>query len=864
MSDAPAERKPGWRERIRREPVLLLFFLSGLSGLGYEVVFTKLLATVFGNTAYATATVLAAFMGGLALGSAVISRFADRTRRPLQVYAAIEIGIAVYMLAVPFLLELVQAAYVGWNRAAPRSTAELTLFRFLLGGAVVVLPTTLMGATLPLLARHFARLGRGTGTTVARLYALNTFGAAAGAFASNYLLLPWTGIYGALAGGAAVNLYVGIRALGLDRGVGEVAPSAPAVEPEAAASPLLNRDGLILVLALLTGLVAFTYEVVWTHLLSVVVGTSVYAFGDMLVALLLGIAAGSLWIARHPAAPAVQARRLALCQLGIGLAVVLTIPLWDRLPFLFKFTGFLAPGFYAREAIRVTASLAVMAVPAVLMGVSFPLLIDALKGGPARLGRRVGAAYALNTLGAIAGSTLTGFLILPALGSRLTLLLAAAVSTLIGLLLLWLPGAERSPARMRWTLAAPAAVLVALLWFPEWNYRVLLAGYNVHFRGSARPPEVVFVHEDVHGGITSVTRGASGELELKTNGKFQGSTTQEMRAQQGFALAPAILARRFERAAVIGLGTGVTAATIGRFPFKRIDIAELAPGIVMAARTWFGDFNHRILDDPRVQLRIEDGRNMLLLDEDARYDVITAELTSIWFAGAASLYSREFFELARDRLAPGGVLQNWVQFHHIDPLDILRILNTARQVFPHVTLWWNGRQGMLVASMEPIRADYGTVMATATPAAMGPALDSLPLQHPLALLGDLLLDDAQVDSVLGVMRRLIGRTLADRVFVSTDMYPWLEYSTPRGNAQLIQYGAAVKFFENFAAHRAPPIVGIPDSTERDFVYGLAAVRRGNLGNGLRLLERVAAVRPGDRALQAFVAELRRRVEERPI
>ena len=845
-------------------PILLLFFLSGLAGLAYELIFTKLLGTIFGTTAFATATVLASFMGGLALGSALISRVADRTRRPLRLYALIELGIAGYMLAVPLLMGAVQAGYVGLNRLHQLSPAGLNLVRFLLGGAVVVLPTALMGATLPLLCRYFVRAGQNPGVTVARLYALNTFGAAAGTFAANYLFLPWTGIYGALAAGAAANLYVGWRALRLDR---EAAAEAPRAGSGAELRPhpvhATRHDRLLLATALVTGLIAFAYEVVWTHLLSVVVGTSAYAFGDMLLALLLGIAAGSLWIARHPAPPELQLRRLAGCQLGIGFAVVLTIPLWDHLPLLFKLVGYTLPGFYARELVRLLASLLVMAVPAGLMGVSLPLLIESLSGGPERVGRRVGSAYALNTFGAIAGSTLTGFLVLPALGSRATLLAAAAVSMAVGLTLLWLGGPVTRAAR-RWAVAAPAVLLAGAWLFPGWNYRVLLAGYNVYFRGSSRPSEVVFVHEDVHGGVTSVTEYPDGDRELKTNGKFQGNITRQMKAQVGFAITPAILAPRYERAAVIGLGTGVTAGTVGRFPFRRIDVAELAPGIVLAARQHFADVNNRILEDPRVHLRLEDGRNMLLLDERARYDLITVELTSIWFAGAANLYSREFFELARDRLAPGGVLQQWVQFHHIDPLDILRILNTARQIFGHVTLWYNGSQGMLIASMDSIRADYGRVMQVATPAALGPALDSLPLRHPLALFGDLLLDEAQVDSVLGVLRGMIGPTLARHVFISSDLLPWLEYSTPRGNARIIEYGAALKFFENFAAHRPPPLTGLPDESERDLVYGLAAVRRGNLGNGLRLLERVLARRPGDPALGAFVAALRRRVEDRPL
>lgn len=855
-----------WFLRRPATPVAL-FFLSGLTGLVYELVFTKLLGTIFGTTAYAAATVLAAFMGGLALGSAIVSRFADRTRRPLRVYAWIEIAIAGYMLAAPFLMSVVRESYVGLNHVAPLSPAQLNLVRFLLGGAVIVVPAALMGATLPLLARHFASLGQGGGATVARLYAVNTFGAAAGTFAANYLLVPWTGIYGAITAGVLLNLYVGRRAFRLDRVEGTRDPPFTAEPARAGAAlpdgPARGLDRILLATAFATGLIALAYEVVWTHLLAVVVGTSAYAFGDMLLAFLLGIAAGSLWIARHPADRETQLARLARCQLGAGIAVVLAIPLWDHLPLLFKLVGYALPGFYVREGFRLLASLLVMAVPTCLMGASFPLLIEGLRGGEQHLGRRVGSAYALNTLGAIVGSTLTGFLLLPALGSRATMLFASAASVAVGLGLLWLPGPAGARSRIRWALTAPAVVLLGAFALPAWNYMTLLSGTNVYFVSSGRYDRIVYLHEDVHGGVTSIGRRGA-EIELRTNGKGQGDNGRQMEAQWGFALIPSLVARRHDRAAVIGLGTGVTAGTLARFPFRHIDIAEISPGIIEAAGRYFGELNWDVLKDPRVQLHLEDGRNMLLLAGDARYDLITVELTSIWFAGAGNLYSREFFELARDRLAPGGVFQQWVQFHHISPFDILRILNTMRQVFPHVTLWNSGRQGMLVASMEPIRADYSLVQRLTRPEAMGPVLDSLPLRHPLALMGDLLLDETQVDSVLAVVRSRIGGFLTRHVFISSDLFPWIEYSTPRGNADVLQYGATLKFFENYDAHRPPPVDGIPSDSVRDLVYGVAALRKGNAGNALRLLERAAAAAPSDSALAGLVATLRRRLTEHPL
>ena len=248
MSERPLDRR-----------LLTLFFLSGVAGLAYELIFSKLLGYIFGTTAYATATVLASFMAGLAVGSAVISRFADRLRRPLRVYALLELGIGLYMLAVPALMDAVRAGYVGLNQARPLTLAELNLVRFLLGGAVAILPSALMGATLPLLARHFVRIGQRTGAIIARLYATNTFGAAAGTLVANYLLLPWVGIYGAIGAGVLVNLLVGVRALRLDREAGGTDPGALGMDPTESVQPASGRDRLLLLVACLTGLLAFAY-----------------------------------------------------------------------------------------------------------------------------------------------------------------------------------------------------------------------------------------------------------------------------------------------------------------------------------------------------------------------------------------------------------------------------------------------------------------------------------------------------------------------------------------------------------------------------------------------------------------------------
>jgi spermidine synthase len=283
------------------------------------------------------------------------------------------------------------------------------------------------------------------------------------------------------------------------------------------------------------------------------------------------------------------------------------------------------------------------------------------------------------------------------------------------------------------------------------------------------------LREDVHGGVTTVTL-VNGVYTLFTNGKFQGNTGWEMNAQRLFAHYPSLFVSRFERSLVIGVGTGTTVGTLAAYPWKRIDVVEISPAIVEAARGFFSSVNRGALDDPRVAMHHADGRNFMLVD-DGHYDLVGMELSSIWFAGAASLYSREFYQLVGERLAEGGIFQQWVQLHHVYRRDFATVVHTLRSVFPHVALFYGGGQGILVASMKPLRASQERLRRLETL----PAIASvMPEDRPLPeLLGDVLAFDDELDRFLEESARVAGVPLDE--LVSTDQSLYLEYATPRGN-----------------------------------------------------------------------------------
>jgi spermidine synthase len=560
----------------------VLFFFSGTSSLIFETIFTRLLTYTFGNTAYAVSTVLAAFLGGLALGAHFIGRWADRRGASLLTYGTLELLAGVYCLFIPGLFALLTEAYVGLYHSLHLGMWTLTVVRFGLTALVILLPTFLMGGTLPVVARCVASEVEEFQPLVDRLYAWNTLGAAGGVLASTYLLMPSLGVRGTIHVACAVNLAIFLGTTAGSR-------QGRLTVRNALLSPLPLKQGgprrrVLLVAAFLTGLTALGYEVVWTHVLGFLVGNTVYAFGLMLFTFLCGLGWGAHLVARHLRCPALWPRALAASQLFLGVAVFVTLPLWSRLPELFAhgprgaevwdtagvalllaarmaYLGWRAArrgrragvpwapvlefvaefvllatlvsvnhhplwryevtGFVAAELLRFLCAFYLLILPCGLLGISFPLLLN-LASESGSVGASVGGVYAANTLGTVLGSVLTGFLVLPVLGSHATLQAAATLNLLLGLgFALWLVPLDRL---RRWVLGLVVASLV--LWVcggpAQWDARSLTRGTYVYFSKGWAIDRVLYFAEDVQGGLTSVISSGPDRI-LLSNGKFQGN-----------------------------------------------------------------------------------------------------------------------------------------------------------------------------------------------------------------------------------------------------------------------------------------------------------------------------------------------------
>ncbi len=771
--------------------VASLFVLSGAAGLVDQVCFSKYLSYVVGSTAHAVSAVLAAFMGGMALGAQLGGRFAARVKRPLVAYGVLELAVAVAVAFTPLAFGVVTDVYVALVRGSEGSLAFVSAARWLAAVLVVVLPTTAMGATLPLLARltEHQEDPRKRERVLGLLYASNTLGGALGSIGCAYVVLPALGLRSATLAAAAGSAFVGLMAIALGRGAiseGHQAAEA-AASKEAGGAPTWVLD----LTAFASGALVFSCEVLFVHLLVLVVGTSAYAFGVILSIFLvcLFFGAGLAPLTHRLLGRASLPVALALA----ALALTATLGVWQGLPDLFRGAAGSKATFEERELVRGLAAFTALAIPTTLMGLTFPLLLQIL-ARRADVGRIVGRVTAVNTLGSVTGALFAGYVLLPALGSQRSLVAVAAMFAAVALVVAAYEPARGTLGQLA-RLGAAALALASVVFgvrAPEWNLSALTGGYHVYFDWGRGEEEIVFVAEDTQGGVTTVTE-KDGVRTLLTNGKFQGNDGGEVHAQRFFAHYPAMFVPRFDRALIIGLGTGSTLGTLAAYPFEKIDVAEISPSIVRAATTYFGPIGADGLRDPRVTLFLADGRNHLLVS-DARYDLIGLELTSVWFAGAGSLYSREFYALVKQRLAPGGILQQWIQMHHLYPRDLATVIHTLRLELPHVALFYGGGQGILVASAEPLRTSRARL--DELEATLGPMRPSRPLR---SLDVDVLAAGGGLDAFVADVAAEVGAPPSK--LVSTDDNLYLEYATPRGN--VLPWSSREELVSRVRAHRDP-------------------------------------------------------------
>ena len=689
--------------------VVACFLLSGFAALLYQTAWLRLFSIAFGTSEIAVITVLAAYMSGLAAGAAVADRWLGKIRRPIFVYAILEAGIAVSALTVPFLLQFSEWFYVallGGQAELPDSTGTAkSIFYLAVGFIVLALPTGFMGATLPLLTRYAVRSNEQVGPRVALLYAVNTLGAVFGTLFAAFLLLPHLGLLGTVWVGVLINFAVFLIAARLSKITiaEQLHTDEPQIEqtdedivssrlgfyqscikPWFARAPLPEKLGTlselraawILPIICMSGFVSFAYEVLWTRMLSHVLGGSIYAFATMLASFLAGIALGSAFAGKFSRNPSQAAAAFVLAQIGIAVASIVVYISLDRLiPNEFDFLS------------RVVFAISAMLPATFFIGTTFPLAVRILCPDEKLTGNATARVYAWNTSGAILGAIFAGFWLIPSLGFSGTVYSIVLTNLALACVVAVVLASSRSILA---SIAGVAFFAVVFMFSPQRPDDLVNASYvnaGSHIDHHQRGRELYYA---VGRSATVLLKEEDGHFFLRTNGLPEATimprgSIAEINPQHWLTALPALARPEAEDMLVIGLGGGVALESVPP-SVKHIDVVELEPEVVSANDIISDQRNRNPLGDPRTRIVTNDARGALALT-DKRYDIIVSQPSHPWTAGASHLYTREFMDIARRHLKEDGVFLQWINWQYLDEALLKSLTATLQDAFTNVRMY---------------------------------------------------------------------------------------------------------------------------------------------------------------------------------
>jgi spermidine synthase len=749
------------RDRSRTYPLLLaLFFLSGACGLVYQVVWLRKLSLVFGTTTFAVSAVVSSFMAGLGLGSYLSGRHLAHRGRALRLFGVMEIGVGLYALLLPWLLGAVERSFTRAVAGLGLSVYSESLLKLALAFAVLLVPTSLMGATLPLLAEHtverFGHLGRRVGW----LYALNTFGAAVGCFVAGFAAIPALGVTRTTWATAALNFTVGTLAIALG-GRATRAASAEAAAEDAARPALYPNQALrwAIVAFAVSGFAGLGFEVAWTRLITLIFTGTTYAFTTMLAVYLVGIAAGSLAFGRIADRSGDPLRLFGMLEIAIGISVLGLAPLFRHgARWVAELTAALGGGWLAEAAARFAVGAVLLLLPTFLFGTTFPVVSRVAARSLAGLGATIGRLYAANVAGGIAGGVAAGFVLLPVLGTDLTLRVLCGALLALGLLLV--VASPLATARGKAVAASAAAVGAALA--------VITGSTDVSqaIHGQwLQPGERVSFYREGAEATVWVAESRTGKRILVNGSQATGTQREAISINRLQGFLPFLFERMPRRVLAICFGSGTTFGTVSEFPSARVDGVEIAPQVIQAAPR-FRRENYDVLRNPRFQLHLDDGRNFLLKSRD-RYDAITMEPMHPAKTGVVNFYTRDFYALCRAHLEPGGVLSQWVPLYNLQPSDVRMLYRSFTESFPYVLVFLYSYDTFLVGSDRPLDLSAARFVGRMPSERLRQDLAALALDTPAHMLATVL------------MGREAAARFAGSAPLVTDDRPLVEYTGPK-------------------------------------------------------------------------------------
>ena len=696
--------------------ILIFFFVSGVTGLIYEVVWTRLLTRVMGNTHYSIATVLTIFMAGLALGSYLGGRWIDGKKNPLFVYATLEGAIGIYCLLIPSIIDSAFPLFEWVYQTQNESYSKASLCRFFICGAILLIPTALMGATLPVLSKYVSRERACIGRDVGTLYSLNTFGAVFGALSSAFLFMRIWGVLATIWFAAGLNILIAVVIFILFRSdVNTASKEELNQTKESIESSSLGSNVIFILLAFgFSGWCALTYQIAWNRILSLLLGSSIYAFSLILTTFILGLALGTMVFSHMVNKFKNPLVVFGFLQIGIGVSAVAMIPLFENIPFINRWVYQNWNMEFA--TIQWSVFLVIFCflfVPTFFMGGQFPVVVRLVVRKLGTLGHSIGKVYASNTVGTIIGSFLAGFVLIPWIGVQNTILVAVGLNLLVGTTVLVFSADLTLNSKI---YVLPAILVVCFLYgrsMETWDKSVISSGSYMPYRigdlseAEKKANKILFFKEGTHTTVTTEL-SVSGNIFLRVNGKTDASLAMDMRTQLLSGYLPMFLHEDPESVLVIGQGSGITLGAVEQFPIKSVDLVEISSAVIEGSR-YFDSFNHNALSDKRLKVILADGRNHVALS-DRKYDVIISEPSNPWISGVGALFTDNFFKLMKKRLNPNGVACIWVHTN-MSPMSFKSVARTFSENFKQATMWESivGDDYLIIGSDSEYKLSYSEV-----------------------------------------------------------------------------------------------------------------------------------------------------------
>lgn len=751
----------------------VIFLLSGATGLVYQVAWMRMLSLFFGSDVYAAAITLSVFMGGLSLGSWLAGRYGDRFNRPLAIYGFLEVGIAAYALVFPTLLASFEITYQSIYRESFETLPWLYQgTRFSIAALTMLTPTMLMGATLPLIVRQFAVQAPELGKHVGFFYSVNTVGALLGTVIGGFVLIPSLGIQDSILTALSVNFIIGLGAIGIAlRSRPGVRTSQPVSRTSIQVPQSKKRRAVLLAIAL-SGMAALALEIVWMRILVQSFSSTVYAFSIMLSCFLFGIYFGSYKASQIIDPHDDPVSLFAVLEFWLAGTIALLGVLTLVVPFVFGtlvwgLTDVTGGAFGVSSVIAqfVVASMLIVG-PTIMLGATFPIAAKIYTHDIEARALGTGSVYAANTAGAVIGAIVGGFFLLPTFGARGSLIVIGACFAIAGIVLFRSKGGNQ----LRRVLTDPKCSLALGLWGMSTLAIILIPEQtvlNFNQQQSTRP-NVIYHGEGVSHTVDMI-RTDNGNTVMMINGNIEADTT--MLQRRHFILKghlPLLLHPNPTDIAIVGLGLGVTLGASERHPtVENIRLVELSPEIV-DAHAYITDVTGDILASPKINLRIDDGRNFMAMSDES-FDMITADPVHPRITGVGYLYTKEYYEQIRKRLRRGGIVTQWMPMYRVSKNSFDVAFRTFISVFPNASFWYVRGHGLFVATVDDFQIDHKLLAERFDDPAVSVDMASIGINSVEQFLGHLLMDAEHI-------REYLLRN--DSETINTDDNAYLEYRTP--------------------------------------------------------------------------------------